>query len=199
MCVGPSKDRLGIPGIECDHTFLRWQQPPNRKFASGSRVNSRSQSPLQERHRTGLSREQISLWLAGYPKTPGFDLLFGSYSTEIVRPRLVHVRFNSDSDRQPSKRDPALRAMTRHHVAAQTRSEVCHGCPRDLVVTVLGRARSSLQSSPVLSACSLGRFFVRFTLPQHDVFVSISGKNPCQSLSCVDRRLVWHRNLAKGG
>jgi len=26
------------------------------------------------------------------------------------RPRLVHVRFNSDSDRQPSKRDPALRA-----------------------------------------------------------------------------------------
>ena len=27
------------------------------------------------------------------------------------RPRLVHVRFNSDSDRQPSKRDPALRAM----------------------------------------------------------------------------------------
>jgi len=26
--------------------------------------------PLQERRRTGLSREQISLWLAGYPKTP---------------------------------------------------------------------------------------------------------------------------------
>jgi hypothetical protein len=30
------------------------------------------------------------------------------------RPRLVHVRFNSDSDRQPSKRDPALRANGRH-------------------------------------------------------------------------------------
>jgi hypothetical protein len=28
------------------------------------------------------------------------------------RPRLVHVRFNPDSDRQPSKRDPALRANT---------------------------------------------------------------------------------------
>ena len=28
------------------------------------------------------------------------------------RPRLVHVRFTSDSDRQPSKRDPALRAIT---------------------------------------------------------------------------------------
>jgi hypothetical protein len=23
---GRSQDRLGIPGIECDHTFLRWQQ-----------------------------------------------------------------------------------------------------------------------------------------------------------------------------
>ncbi len=32
------------------------------------------------------------------------------------RPRLVHVRFNSDSDRQPSKRDPALRAKNRHYV-----------------------------------------------------------------------------------
>jgi hypothetical protein len=30
------------------------------------------------------------------------------------RPRLVHVRFNSDSDRQPSKCDPALRANRRH-------------------------------------------------------------------------------------
>jgi len=28
------------------------------------------------------------------------------------RPRLVHVRFNSDSDRQPSKRDRALRARS---------------------------------------------------------------------------------------
>jgi len=27
-------------------------------------------------------------------------------------PRLVHVGFNSDSDRQPSKRDPALRAKS---------------------------------------------------------------------------------------
>ena len=39
--------------------------------------------PLQERHRTGLSREQMSLWLAGYPKTLGFDVRFGS-TTDIV-------------------------------------------------------------------------------------------------------------------
>jgi hypothetical protein len=30
----------------------------------------------------------------------------------MVKPRLVHVRFNSDSDRQPSKRDPALRTIS---------------------------------------------------------------------------------------
>ncbi len=30
------------------------------------------------------------------------------------RPRLVRVRFNSDSDRQPSKRDPPLRARHGH-------------------------------------------------------------------------------------
>ena len=29
------------------------------------------------------------------------------------RPRLIHVRFNSENDRQPSKRDPALRAIER--------------------------------------------------------------------------------------
>ena len=34
---GRSKDRLGIPGIECDHTFLPWQILPIEKFASDSR------------------------------------------------------------------------------------------------------------------------------------------------------------------
>src|SRR5271166_1846902 len=36
---------------------------------------------------------------------------------------------------------------------------------------------------------------VPLTLPQHDVFVPTSGKNPRQSLSCVDRGLVRQRNL----
>jgi hypothetical protein len=73
-----SKDRLSLPSVECDHTFLRWQQYSQRKFAYDSRVNSRSQSTPRERYRTGLSREQMSLWFAGYPKTPGCDVRFES-------------------------------------------------------------------------------------------------------------------------
>jgi hypothetical protein len=38
--------------------------------------------PLQERHRTGLSREQMSLWLAGYPKTQRFDVRFVPFTTD---------------------------------------------------------------------------------------------------------------------
>ena len=30
--VARSKDRFGLPGVECDHAFLRWQQCPNRKL-----------------------------------------------------------------------------------------------------------------------------------------------------------------------
>ncbi len=37
--------------------------------------------------------------------------LLGHSRLRWSRPRLVHVRFNSDSDRQPSNRDLALRAM----------------------------------------------------------------------------------------
>jgi uncharacterized protein YceH (UPF0502 family) len=36
---------LGLSRAERNHTFLRWQQTPNRILAYGSRVNSRSQSP----------------------------------------------------------------------------------------------------------------------------------------------------------
>jgi hypothetical protein len=60
---GPTKDKR-------NHTFLRWQQYPNRIFVYGSRVKSRSQSIPRKRYRTSLSREQMSLWFAGYPKTP---------------------------------------------------------------------------------------------------------------------------------
>jgi hypothetical protein len=45
------------------------------------------------------------------------------------RPRLVHVRFASDSDRLPSKRDPALRATRRHSIGLAARCEVRHRPP----------------------------------------------------------------------
>jgi hypothetical protein len=60
------------------------------------------------------------------------------------RPRLVHVRFTSDSDRQPSKRDPSLRARKRHHTytgsARATRKYSLFAIPRH------GSARSHLNS-----------------------------------------------------
>ena len=61
------------------------------------RVCNRS---LQERHRTALSREQMSLWLAGYSKTPGFDVQFGVI-LDRVGPDLASGRLplHSDSDR----------------------------------------------------------------------------------------------------
>jgi hypothetical protein len=39
-------------------------------------IRVRNQS-ARERYRTGLSREQMCLWVAGYPKTPGCDVRFG--------------------------------------------------------------------------------------------------------------------------
>src|SRR3974390_3096875 len=41
---------------------------PNRKLPLTRMLIRVCNRPLQERHRTGLSREQMSLWLAGYPK-----------------------------------------------------------------------------------------------------------------------------------
>jgi hypothetical protein len=75
MCVWPIEGPLGIPRIESDDTFLATVLPiENLPLARVlTRVRNR---PLQERHRTGRSREQMSLWLAGYPKTPGFDVRF---------------------------------------------------------------------------------------------------------------------------
>jgi hypothetical protein len=77
MCVWPIEGPLGIPRIEGDDTFLATVLPIE-KFASGSRVNSRSQSTAtrvpsnKPQSRTNESR------LAGYPKKPGFDVRFGS-------------------------------------------------------------------------------------------------------------------------
>jgi len=62
MCVGRSQDRSGIPGIECDHTFLRWQQLSQSKIASDSRVNSRLQStPTKAPSNRSQSRTNESL------------------------------------------------------------------------------------------------------------------------------------------
>ena len=52
--------------------------------------------PPRERYRTGLSREQMSLWFAGYPKTPGCDFRFGS-KAEVEQHR-AHVRLVPTSD-----------------------------------------------------------------------------------------------------
>ena len=84
---GRSKDRLEIPRIENDHTFLATVLPIEN-LLSGSRVNSRSQStptraPLSNRPQ---SRTNESLWLAGYLKTPGFDVRFGSKSSHEQSP-----------------------------------------------------------------------------------------------------------------
>src|SRR6516165_5281742 len=34
--VARSKDRFGLPGLECDHAFLRWQQCSQSKIAHDS-------------------------------------------------------------------------------------------------------------------------------------------------------------------
>ena len=49
-------------------------------------------------------------WRDSHPLEWQLASLHGHSRLRWSRPRLVHVRFNSDSDRQPSKRDPALRA-----------------------------------------------------------------------------------------
>ena len=36
MRVARSKDRFGLPGLECDHAFLRWQQCSQSKIAHDS-------------------------------------------------------------------------------------------------------------------------------------------------------------------
>src|SRR6516164_9945696 len=59
--------------------------------------------PLQERHRTGLSREQMSLWLAGYPKTPRLRhpiwVISGHWSASIRCPLYPQKRTSLNSGR----------------------------------------------------------------------------------------------------
>jgi hypothetical protein len=93
---GRSKDRLRIPRIESDHTFLATVLPIENLPLARVLIRVRNR-PLQERHRTGRSREQMSLWLAGYPKTPGFDVRFGSLAA-AARSKW-DVRFTPESCR----------------------------------------------------------------------------------------------------
>jgi hypothetical protein len=63
ICEQP-KDRLGLPKIERNQTFLRRQHYSNRKIAYGSRALAFAIAPMRA---LDLSREQTSLWFAGYP------------------------------------------------------------------------------------------------------------------------------------
>jgi len=77
--------RIGGPANWEEFTQWQWMTiKENRLCLNGSRVH----------HSKGCSTSES-----------------GHSRLRWSRPRLVHVRFNSDSDRQPSNRDPALRAM----------------------------------------------------------------------------------------
>ena len=66
-----------MPRIESDDTFLATVLPIESLPLARVLIRIRNR-PLQERRRTGRSREQMSLWLASYPKMLGFDVRFGS-------------------------------------------------------------------------------------------------------------------------
>ena len=63
--------------------------------------------------RWGSRAYQYSPRGIGRPFNDGMSAM-GHSRLRWSRPRLAHVRFTSDSDHQPSKRDPALRATNRH-------------------------------------------------------------------------------------
>ena len=54
----------------------------------------------------------MSLWLAGYPKTPGFDVQFGSIATQMPCPRDVRSSLNFRHDVAEPR--TTLRANRRH-------------------------------------------------------------------------------------
>src|SRR5262249_20329886 len=63
MRVADRKTAWGIPGIECDHTFLRWQRYSQSKICL--------RLACQERHRAGPCREQMSSLACGLSKKRG--------------------------------------------------------------------------------------------------------------------------------
>jgi hypothetical protein len=100
---------LGIPRIESDHTFLETVLPIENLLLARVLIRVRNR-PLQERHRTGRSREQMSLWLAGYPKTPGFDVRFGSKADVTLLN--FDVRYSTESGHRLSTLGCPLRPTT---------------------------------------------------------------------------------------
>ena len=84
-----------MPRIESDDTFLATVLPIESLPLARVLIRIRNR-PLQERRRTGRSREQMSLWLAGAPKTPGFDVRFGTKADIVIVSR--HVRLSPKAD-----------------------------------------------------------------------------------------------------
>jgi hypothetical protein len=96
-------------------------QPQDRK---GNRRRSVNGDPAPRRrgdrvtHRAFISWDSCTLHVLRCSEvSPPTDAM-GHSRLRWSRPRLVHVRFNSDSDRQPSKRDPALRAKIGHRLSS---------------------------------------------------------------------------------
>ena len=95
---GRSKDRLGLPRVECDHTFLRWQQYSQSKICLRLRALIRVRNrPPREHYRTGLSREQMSFWFAGYPKTAGLQRPVW-VELRRTQPERIPSGFHSEAD-----------------------------------------------------------------------------------------------------
>ena len=93
-CLPPCTDQTGI-----------LPQPPGT-FTSRLSTD-RSSSPLLDITTTAT---ELLCWRDSHPLEWQLASLHGHSRPRWSRPRLVHVRFASDSDRQPSKGDPALRA-----------------------------------------------------------------------------------------
>jgi hypothetical protein len=72
---------------------------PNRKLPLTCLLIRVCNRPPQERHRTGLSREKMSLWLAGYPKNAALRrpvwVINGSWPECSACPLQPHKRTNS--------------------------------------------------------------------------------------------------------
>jgi len=69
MNVRPIEGPLGLPGGKRSHPFPRWQRCSQSEFANGHRLEfAFAVNPYESADRTGLGREQLFLWFAGYPK-----------------------------------------------------------------------------------------------------------------------------------
>jgi hypothetical protein len=60
----------------------------------------------------------MSLWLAGYPKTLGFDVRFGSNAD--IDPLTSHVRFTPESGHYPTRSECLLWPNSSHPISASS-------------------------------------------------------------------------------